>query len=301
MDFILEVKNLKKSYGSLVAVNDISFGIRRGSLFAFLGPNGAGKSTTINIISTLLSKNEGEVFLNGKTDDQYFRHKIGVVFQGNILDDNLTVKENLMYRGSLYINNHKGVIARYNELKDFLQFESFENQRFKSLSGGQKRRIEIARALFSNPEILLLDEPTTGLDPETRQVVWRVIDELREKSGMTILLTTHYMEEAAEADHVVIINKGKVVAEGTPATLKDTYSRDRIKVVPNDKKALQQYLDKIKREYKKISDEYVIYVENAEETINILNDLRTNIRQFEVIKGSMDDVFIEVIGGNNNV
>ncbi len=301
MDFILEIKDLKKSYGSLQAVDGVSFGVRRGSLFAFLGPNGAGKSTTINIISTLLAKDSGEVVLNGETSDEYFRRKIGVVFQGNILDDNLTIKENLLYRGSLYINNRKDVLQRYEELREFLQFENFENQRFKTLSGGQKRRAEIARALFSNPEILLLDEPTTGLDPETRSIVWQVIDKLRINSGMTILLTTHYMEEAAEADHVVIINKGKVVAEGTPALLKDTYSKDRIKLVPNDKVALQKYLEKNKREFKKVSDEYVIYVENAEETINILNDLRTNIRQFEVIKGSMDDVFIEVIGGINNV
>lgn len=296
MDKILEVKNLTKNYGTLVAVNSISFDVRRGSLFAFLGPNGAGKSTTINIISTLLSKDSGEVFLNGKTDDRYFREKIGVVFQNNILDDHLTVKENLLYRGSLYINNKQGVFKRYEELKDYLKFGDFENQKFKTLSGGQKRRTEIARALFSNPEILLLDEPTTGLDPETRQIVWRVIDDLRITSGMTIFLTTHYMEEAAVADHVVIINKGAIVAEGTPAHLKNSYSKDRLKIVPLNKESFVKTLIDFAIDYHKVSDEYIIYVQNAEETIKLINQLSHNIKQFEVIKGSMDDVFIEVVG-----
>ena len=300
MDKILEIKNLKKNYGNLVAVDDISFTVRRGSLFAFLGPNGAGKSTTINIISTLLSKDSGIVYLNDQTDDRYFRQKIGVVFQSNILDDHLTVKENLLYRGSLYINNKAGVMKRYLELRDYLQFREFENQRFKTLSGGQKRRVEIARALFSNPEILLLDEPTTGLDPETRQIVWRVIDDLRINSGMTIFLTTHYMEEAGVADHVVIINKGKIVAEGTPAHLKNTYSKDRLKIVPIEKESFVTLLNKLNITFHKISDEYIIYVENAEETIDLINTLRSHIKQFEVIKGSMDDVFIEVIGGGEH-
>jgi multidrug/hemolysin transport system ATP-binding protein len=301
MDYILEVKNLKKSYGSLEAVKNVSFQVRRQSLFSFLGPNGAGKSTTINIISTLLSKDGGEVTLNGESGETYFRNKIGVVFQNNILDDNLTVKENLLYRGSLYINNKKGVLERYKELRSYLQFTEFENQKFKTLSGGQKRRAEIARALFSNPEILLLDEPTTGLDPETRKVVWKVIGDLRANKGMTIFLTTHYMEEASEADHVVIINKGEIVAEGTPSMLKEKYSKDRLKIVATDKEKLVELLNNLGRDFKKISDEYVIIVQNADETIKLLNCLKPFIKQFEVLKGSMDDVFIEVIGGNNHV
>ena len=207
MDYIMRVENLVKSYGDVIAVNDISFSVRRGSLFAFLGPNGAGKSTTINIMTTLLDANSGKVYLNEQTDDVYFRNKIGVVFQGNVLDNDLTVKENLVFRGSLYMNDKHLVMKRYHELREYLNFSEFENQRYKTLSGGQKRRAEIARALFSNPEILLLDEPTTGLDPETRQIVWKVIDDLKNNRGMTIFLTTHYMEEAANADHVVIINK----------------------------------------------------------------------------------------------
>lgn len=301
MDTILSIKKLKKYYGDIKAVDDISFEVRRGSLFAFLGPNGAGKSTTINVIATLLDADSGSILLNGQADDTYFRHKIGVVFQGNILDDLLTVKENLMYRGSLYINDPKGVQKRYAELRNYLKLEGFENQLFKTLSGGQKRRAEIARALFSNPEILLLDEPTTGLDPETRQVVWKVIDDLRTTSGMTIFLTTHYMEEAAVADHVVIIHAGKIVAEGTPASLKATYSYDRLKIVPNDKNQLVQSLESLQRPYKKVSDEYILQVADAQDAISLIEQLKLNIKQFEVIKGSMDDVFIEVIGSEHHV
>lgn len=301
MDWIMRVENLNKSYNTLKAVDDVSFKIKRGSLFAFLGPNGAGKSTTINIMTKLLKADSGKVYLNDQTNDVYFRNKIGVVFQGNILDDNLTVKENLIFRGSSYIKSKKDVLKRYEELKEYLQFSDYENQRYKTLSGGQKRRAEIARALFSNPEILLLDEPTTGLDPETRQVVWNVIDDLKNNSGMTIFLTTHYMEEAANADHVVIIDKGKIVVEGTPAFLKKEYSSDLLKVVPNDKVKFVSLLKELKRDYIKIADQYIIKASNTEDVLSLIKKMENNINQFEVIKGTMDDVFINVVGGNNHV
>lgn len=301
MSYIMRVENLVKSYDGILAVNDISFLVKRGSLFAFLGPNGAGKSTTINIMTKLLESESGNVYLNNKTDDLYFREKIGVVFQENVLDDNLTVKENLIYRGSLYTNKKLEVEKRYNELKSYLGFSSFENQMYKTLSGGQKRRIEIARALFSNPEILLLDEPTTGLDPETRKIVWDVINDLKENKNMTIFLTTHYMEEAANADHVLIINKGKVVVEGTPATLKENYTNDLLKVVPINKAKLVKTLEMLNRDYKKIADQYLIPVYDTLDTINLINNIQDNIKQFEVVKGTMDDVFINVIGGDNSV
>jgi multidrug/hemolysin transport system ATP-binding protein len=301
MDCIVRVENLVKSYGEIKAVNDISFKVKRGSLFAFLGPNGAGKSTTINVMTTLLDKDSGQVFLNEQTNDDYFRNKIGVVFQGNVLDEDLTVKENLIYRGALYLKDKVAVKARYDELAKYLNLYEFENQRYKTLSGGQKRRTEIARALFSNPEILLLDEPTTGLDPETRQIVWKVIEDLKKNHGMTIFLTTHYMEEAANADHVVIINKGKIVAEGTPAQLKDEYSYDRLKIVAKDKKMMIESLDKLNKSYEKIADQFIMIVSDSEEAIELINQLRANIAQFEMVKGTMDDVFIQVIGGENHV
>ncbi|MBN2299724.1 MAG: ABC transporter ATP-binding protein [Acholeplasmataceae bacterium] len=301
MDWIVRVENLVKHYGEVLAVDDISFTIKRGSLFAFLGPNGAGKSTTINIMTTLLDADSGQVYLNESTDETYFRNKIGVVFQGNVLDDFLTVKENLIYRGSLYQEKKSEVKKRYEELREYLHLEEFENQRFITLSGGQKRRTEIARALFSNPEILLLDEPTTGLDPETRQVVWKVIDDLKKKHGLTIFLTTHYMEEAANADHVVIIHKGKIVAQGTPAELKDAYSYDRLKIVPLNREKLIKVLNDQKREYEKIADQYIIPVLDPKDSIGLIDLLKDNIKQYEVLMGTMDDVFIKVIGGENHV
>ncbi|BCR36620.1 ABC transporter ATP-binding protein [Mariniplasma anaerobium] len=296
MDEILTVKNLVKSYKEILAVDDISFSVKRGSLFAFLGPNGAGKSTTINVITTLLNKDSGQVMINGKTDEKYFREKIGVVFQNNVLDDVLTVKENLLYRGALYLKTKEKVLERYLELAEFLNLHEFENQRFKTLSGGQKRRTEIARALFANPEILLLDEPTTGLDPETRQIVWKVIEQLKEEKGITIFLTTHYMEEAANADHVVIINKGKIIVEGTPAFLKEKHSYDRFKIVPFDKEKLKIELKKLKKDFVKIADQFIIKVENTQDTLNLIETLKDNIKQLEVVKGSMDDVFVNVVG-----
>jgi len=301
MDSILKIEHLSKSYKEIKAVQDISFEVKRGSLFAFLGPNGAGKSTTINMITTLLSKDEGSIYLNGQTDPSYFRTKIGVVFQNNVLDDLLTVKENLVLRGSLYLPNKEEVVKRYDELKDYLDFSDFEHQRFSTLSGGQKRRIEIARALFSNPELLLLDEPTTGLDPETRQVVWKVIDRLKEEHGLTIFLTTHYMEEAANADHVVIINHGKIITQGTPATLKDKFSYDRIKIVAKDKEIFKSFLEKEKIAYEKIADQFIIKIDDTEDAFNLLFKVRSMTKSFEVIKGSMDDVFINVIGDDQYV
>ncbi len=301
MDAIIKVNHLVKTYGTVLAVNDISFEVKRGSLFAFLGPNGAGKSTTINIMTTLLDQNSGTVYLNEQTDESYFRNKIGVVFQGNVLDDELTVKENLFCRGSLYRNDKIEVKKRYEELRSYLNLVEFENQRYKTLSGGQKRRTEIARALFSNPEILLLDEPTTGLDPETRQMVWKVIEDLKKNHGMTIFLTTHYMEEASNADHVVIINKGKIVAEGTPAILKEKYSYDRLKVVAHDKKQMVEQLQSIQRPYQKIADQFILTVEDTKDTLSVIDQIRENIKQFEVVKGTMDDVFLNVIGGESHV
>lgn len=300
MDVILEAKNLYKSYKDIQAVKGISFQVKRGSLFAFLGPNGAGKSTTINMITTLLERDSGDIWLNGQTDESYFREKIGVVFQDNVLDDLLTVKQNLMYRGALYLKNKTAVLKRYEELSEFLNIKDFENQPFGKLSGGQKRRTEIARALFANPEILLMDEPTTGLDPETRQMVWKVINDLRKQTGLTIFLTTHYMEEAIDADHIVIIDKGVIKVQGTPAQLKDDYSHDRLIIVPFHKKAFVEVLEKEQIAYQKVADKVIIQVDSTKEIFRLLDTHRKHIKSFEAIKGSLDDVFIQVIGEENS-
>lgn len=299
MDKILEVSNLYKKYGDLIAVNDISFYVKRGELYAFLGQNGAGKSTTIRMIITLLEKNGGIVKLDGHTEDAYIRQHIGVVFQENVFDGLLTVKENLYTRGALYIDSKAGVTKRYNELAQKLGLYEIENQRFKTLSGGQKRRVEIARALFSNPKLLILDEPTTGLDPETRQVIWRVIEDLRKTEGITVFLTTHYMEEAANADHITIIHKGNIVVHGSPSELKDKYSKDYFKVVPKDKQILIDYLVNKKRVYETVSNQYYIEIEGTTDTLDLISDIKDNIKTFEVIKGTLDDVFVNVVGEQN--
>src|SRR5690554_4248126 len=299
MEKILEVENLYKQFGELVAVNDISFYVKRGELYAFLGQNGAGKSTTIRMIITLLNKDKGLVKLNGNINEDYIRNHIGVVFQENVLDDALTVKENLYNRGALYLENKSKVAQRYDELALKLNLHEIENQKYKTLSGGQKRRVEIARALFSNPELLILDEPTTGLDPETRIVVWRLIKKLRDEQGITVFLTTHYMEEAANADYVTIIHKGKIVAEGTPAILKNEYSKDYFKLIPHNKEELLKYLKDNERVYEKIADQYYIEINSSKDAINLVLDIKDNIKTFEVTKGTLDDVFINVVGEQN--
>jgi multidrug/hemolysin transport system ATP-binding protein len=299
MDKILEVEHLTKKFGDLVAVNNISFYVKRGELYAFLGQNGAGKSTTIKMMITLLAKDSGTVKLNGKEDDAYIRSKIGVVFQENVLDKLLTVKENLLSRGALYSNNKKEVLERYLFLVEYLKLNDIENQRFSTLSGGQKRRVEIARALFAKPELLILDEPTTGLDPETRQIVWHVIEDLRIKQGITVFLTTHYMEEAANADHVVIIHKGNIVVFGSPSELKERYSKDFFKLVPKDKQTLEAYLNSNSRVYNVIADQYYVEITDTKDTLKLIGDIKENIKTFEVIKGTLDDVFVNVVGEQN--
>ena len=231
MTSIISVKNLKKTYQQRTVVDNLSFDVEEGSLFSFLGPNGAGKSTTINIICTVLKSSSGEVFIDGldvRKHSQDIRKKIGVVYQHNVLDNLLTVSENLRFRASLY-----GIIGnefenRLEEVANQLDFKNYLNQPFHTLSGGQKRRVEIARAIFHEPKILLLDEPTTGLDPESRKTVWEIIGTLKNNFGMTIFLTTHYLEEARNSDLITVINQGRIVATGTAIALQKKYSCDRL-------------------------------------------------------------------------
>src|SRR5690554_1969619 len=204
-----------------------------------------------------------------------------------------------MLRGTFYLKEYDAVLKRYEQLVSELDLKSLENQRFKTLSGGQKRSVEIARALFSNPELLILDEPTTGLDPETRQLIWRVIHDLRKQDGITVFLTTHYMEEAANADHIVIIHKGNIVVHGSPSQLKDKYSKDYFKVVPKNKEVLIEYLVHYDRKFELISDQYYIEIKNTEDTLDLISDIKDNILTFEVVKGTLDDVFINVVGEQN--
>ena len=300
MNTIIKIDNLTKTYGSLKAVDDLSFEIRKGELFAFLGVNGAGKSTTINIICGQLKKDEGTVIIDElNLDDNLanIKKKIGVVFQASILDPQLTVKDNLEIKASLYGLSRKEIKSRVGELAEILDFKSYLNRPLAKLSGGQKRRIDIARALLNKPDILILDEPTTGLDPQTRKMIWAVITKLRKENNMTVLLTTHYMEEASEADYVVIIDQGKMVAHGTPLDLKNKYVGDYM-LIYNVK---EEDVKKLGLPYITIPNGYKIEVNDTLEATNLIVNNRELFVDYELIKGKMDDVFLKVTGKNLEV
>ena len=272
MKNIIEIKNLNKSFKEVKAVNDLSFKIKEGELFAFLGVNGAGKSTTINIMCGQLEKDSGKVYINGKDIDfelDDIKKDIGVVFQNSVLDQQLTVYENLECRGSLYNILGDSIKKRIDELSELLEFKDFLYRSVNKLSGGQRRRIDIARALLHKPKILILDEPTTGLDPQTRKTLWEVISSLQKTENMTVLLTTHYMEEAVDANYVVIIDEGKICSQGTPIELKNQYTRDYITFYNIN----EEDIKKLNLEYEKISNGYRIYVEDT----NVAKNLILNI------------------------
>ena len=300
MNTIIKIDNLTKTYGSLKAVDNLSFEIRKGELFAFLGVNGAGKSTTINIICGQLKKDEGTVIIDElNLDDNLakIKKKIGVVFQASMLDPQLTVKDNLEIKASLYGLSRKEIKSRVHELAEILDFNSYLNRPLAKLSGGQKRRIDIARALLNKPDILILDEPTTGLDPQTRKMIWAVITKLRKENNMTVLLTTHYMEEASEADYVVIIDQGKMVAHGTPLDLKNKYVGDYM-LIYNVK---EEDVKKLGLPYINIPNGYKIEVNDTLEATNLIVNNRELFVDYELIKGKMDDVFLKVTGKNLEV
>lgn len=299
MGEIISVRQLTKKYGTLTAVDQISFSVHEGSLFAFLGPNGAGKSTTINVICTLLNKTEGEVTVDDLTigkDDPAIRKKIGVVFQDNVLDDLLTVKENLLSRGHLYGMTGHALKERLEQVARIMELGDLLNRRYGKLSGGQRRRTEIGRALMSDPKILFLDEPTTGLDPQTRITVWKTIRQLQKDFNMTVFLTTHYMEEAAAADWVAIIDGGKIVAEGTPGELKAKHSSDQLRLTPLDRPATEALLSGRNQKYERMADQLLIPVKDSLTALQLLKEIEGSFCDFEVLSGNMDDVFINITG-----
>lgn len=299
MSNIIEVKSLVKTFGSLAAVNDISFNVRAGELFAFLGPNGAGKSTTIHILCTLMSKTSGTVEICGLKagrDDHRIRHKIGVVFQENCLDDLLTVRQNLVCRAHLYETNSKKVRQSLDNVCDIMHIGELLDRPFGKLSGGQKRRCEIARALMNAPEILFLDEPSTGLDPQTRRNVWECIEHLRKENKTTIFLTTHYMEEAAGATNIAIIDGGKIAAVGTPFELMERYSADLLKIASEDMHSVKPILSGLNIIYQEKANSLHVKIPNSLKALEILKVLEKYISSFEVVHGTMDDVFLNITG-----
>lgn len=295
MSDIIQINHLNKSFGDIKAVQDLSFCVKGGELFAFLGINGAGKSTTINIMCGQLSKDSGSVLIDEYDLDKdiaLIKRELGVVFQSSVLDSALTVYDNLESRAALYGITGTAFKKRLAELAVILDFEKLLKRTVGKLSGGQRRRIDIARALFHKPKILILDEPTTGLDPQTRRTLWNVISDLRKNENMTVFLTTHYMEEAAEADYVVIIDSGKISAEGTPLELKNRFTRDYITLYGVNEAAIE----KLNIEYEQIKNGYRLLVPNTREATELIIQHPNLFNDYEIAKGKMDDVFLAVTG-----
>ena len=299
MNKIVEVKSLVKSYKDVKAVKGIDFYVEEGKLFAFLGPNGAGKSTTIDMICTYLKPDSGEITVDGckvgKNDDE-IRRRIGIVFQDSVLDPILTVRENITLRGSFYGLKGKKLAEAVENACRIVSITEFMDRPYGKLSGGQRRRADIARALVNTPKIRFLDEPTTGLDPQTRQNVWETIAKLQKENNMTVFLTTHYMEEASEADYVIVIDDGKVSAKGTPAQLKETYAKNTLRIVPKNSKKLAKHFASNKIEFTTTADVFVVTIENTVDALKIVDNMRDNIESIEIVKGTMDDAFIGITG-----
>lgn len=297
MSKIIEVSHLSKDYKNVKAVNDISFNVNEGEFFAFLGINGAGKSTTINILCTVLEKTSGNVKIGGFDLDRQknkIKNLIGIVFQNSVLDIQLTVRENLVSRASYYGLSKKQIKNRVNYLAETFNLDEIMNRRYGKLSGGQKRRVDIARALINEPKILFLDEPTTGLDPQTRVQVWNIIHKLRKEKGLTVFLTTHYMEETTDCDNVVIIDNGQISANGTPNSLKNAYAQNNLVWYTGQSENTENMLAESKLNFEYFNSAYHIKIEKSAEATELIN--KAKIKDYEVIKGDMDSVFLNITG-----
>ena len=297
MDKIIEISHLSKSYGDIKAVNDLSFSVYPGELFAFLGVNGAGKSTTISIMCGQIKKDSGKIIICGndiEKDLNKVSSDVGVVFQTSVLDKALSVKDNLRSRAALYGITGTSFKNRLDELSELLNFKDLLSRTVGKLSGGQRRRIDIARALLHNPKILILDEPTTGLDPQTRQLLWSVITKLRKTEGLTVFLTTHYMEESADSDYVVILDAGQISAEGTPLELKNKYTGDFITLYGES----ASLAERLNLPLEKLNGAVRIAVPNSEKATELIIKNPDVFKDYEIIKGKMDDVFLAVTGKN---
>lgn len=295
MEDIIKIDRLSKAFGEVKAVQDLSFRVKEGDLFAFLGVNGAGKSTTINILCGQLSKDGGRVEIDGADLDKdvnKIKGILGVVFQNSVLDKALSVYDNLQSRAALYGIVGEDFRKRLEALSQILDFADLLKRPVGKLSGGQRRRIDIARALLHSPKILILDEPTTGLDPQTRKLLWNVIADLRKQENMTVFLTTHYMEEAAEADYVVILDSGKIAAEGTPLSLKNTYTGDFITLYGAEETAVKT----LGVAYTALRNGYRLQVANTAQATELIVKYPYIFTDYEITKGKMDDVFLNVTG-----
>lgn len=295
MNTVIQIENLSKRFGDIQAVQNVSLQVREGELFAFLGVNGAGKSTTISILCGQLLQDSGTITVAGNTwekDAAAIQKQLGVVFQHCVLDQALTVRDNLKSRAALYGITGKAFEQRLTQLAQLLSFESLLKRTVGKLSGGQRRRIDIARALLHNPRILILDEPTTGLDPQTRRLLWDVIGRLRQDENLTVFLTTHYMEEAADADYVVILDSGKIAAQGSPLDLKNAYTGDFITLYGITEEAVKE----LGQPYEALRSGYRVTVPNTAAATKLMLKHPALFKDYEITKGKMDDVFLAVTG-----
>lgn len=301
METVVKVSNLKKYFKEVKAVDDISFQIQQGELFGFLGVNGAGKSTTINMLCTLFPPTEGQVeicgYRLGKKNEE-IRRSIGVVCQSNSMDNRLSVRENLTIRGKLYERDSVKLRRKMYDVCEIMSLNDIVGRRYAKLSGGQKRRCEIAAALLHTPEVLFLDEPTTGLDPATRKFVWESVEKLRQEMHMTVFLTTHYMEEAARATNIAVMDAGHLKEQGTPFDLKERYAKDKLRMVAKAGKEqeLMRILEQRELSYQ-VKEAYIsLTMDRSMQSLPILEQCRDVLDGFEMVHGTMDDVFLNVTG-----
>ncbi|MVB11257.1 Daunorubicin/doxorubicin resistance ATP-binding protein DrrA [Caprobacter fermentans] len=302
MNKMIEVNGLKKNFGNIEAVKGISFYVERGKLFSFLGPNGAGKSTTIQILCTLLSYDGGTVTIDGmdlsrnSRNSRNIRREIGVVFQENMLDSLLTVRENLTIRAGLYTKEKAAIQRAVSDAARVTELNEVMDRPYEKLSGGQKRRADIARALLHTPKILFLDEPTAGLDPQSRRNIWETVRKLQTETGLTVFLTTHYMEEAAESDYVIVIDHGEAAAKGTPAELKTRFASDTLQISTQNEKELRGVLEEVKADFAVSGGKVIVKLPDTVSAIPVLKRCEPFIESFEVLQGTMDEAFIGITG-----
>lgn len=279
---LIETQGLTKKFGNKIAVNKADIQIKQGQLVAYLGTNGAGKSTTINMLTGLLKPTSGII-------SKASNLKIGVVFQNSVLDNVLTVKDNLYLRAQIY---RKFSNEWLEHLIDLIGIKEFLNQKFSTLSGGQKRKVDIARALICNPDLLFLDEPTTGLDIQTRNAIWKLLTKLQQQQNLTIFLTTHYLEEAENADQMYILENGKILASGSAAEIKTEFAPNKLILTIKETKILQ-----IKQKVIRLSqDQVAIDILSPQEAIEILKNNQENITDFSYRKGTINDAFLQITG-----
>ncbi|MDF2984985.1 MAG: daunorubicin resistance transporter ATP-binding subunit [Eubacterium sp.] len=299
MSNIVEVKNFTKKYGDFAAVDNISFNVEEGTIFAFLGPNGAGKSTTINTLCTIINKTEGQLLINGNEISEHkdtVRNEIGIVFQDSTLDSRLTIEENLKLHCEFYKVPKGDIRERIDFVLELVNLEEWRKAPVSSLSGGMKRRVEIARGLVHYPKVLFLDEPTTGLDPQTRANIWDYIYKLQKQKNITIFLTTHYMDEAEICDKIAIMDHGKIVAFDTPYSLKKQYTSNITRIRTSEEDLLHNYCREKAIKYKFNDNLFTIYSNDLNEVLNMADTFKSSIQDFETAKGTLNDVFLAITG-----